>query len=138
MGADNTPPQTPGEVAAAVHRPGHLTHDAALVACEAASKKSAEIGVPMNIAIVDASLVSRLRSSPVIGNTCCISFISTLLSTTLLCWRSTSPHDWLWTRPLWMQRARLVFLSETSAHSVFNMDQDANGPTSPAQGQTKP
>ena len=40
----------------AVVRPGHLSHAAALVACEAAEKKSKEIGVPMNIAIVDASL----------------------------------------------------------------------------------
>jgi hypothetical protein len=60
MGADDTPPQTPGDVPAAIHRPALLSHAAALVACEAASKKSAEIGVPMNIAIVDASLVSRL------------------------------------------------------------------------------
>jgi hypothetical protein len=62
MGADDPPPQTPAEVPAAVHRPAQLSHAAALVACEAASKKSAEIGVPMNIAIVDASLVSRLFS----------------------------------------------------------------------------
>ncbi len=38
------------------HRPAHLTHSAALLATKSAIQKSTEIGVPMNIAIVDASL----------------------------------------------------------------------------------
>ena len=37
-------------------RPAHLSHAAALIACKAATAKSAQIGVPMNIAIMDASL----------------------------------------------------------------------------------
>ncbi|KAK5045743.1 hypothetical protein LTR84_008835 [Exophiala bonariae] len=41
---------------AAIHRPAHITHHAAKVASAAAFEKSKEIGVPMNIAIVDASL----------------------------------------------------------------------------------
>jgi uncharacterized protein GlcG (DUF336 family) len=41
---------------AAIHRPAHITHHAAKIASAAALEKSNEIGVPMNIAIVDASL----------------------------------------------------------------------------------
>ncbi|KIV89716.1 hypothetical protein PV10_07096 [Exophiala mesophila] len=41
---------------AAVHRPAHLTLHAAKLASAAAVAKSKEIGVPMNISIVDASL----------------------------------------------------------------------------------
>ena len=40
----------------AIHRPAHLTHAAALAACAAVSAHSTQINVPMNIAIVDASL----------------------------------------------------------------------------------
>ncbi|RMZ88425.1 hypothetical protein DV736_g4339, partial [Chaetothyriales sp. CBS 134916] len=47
------PPTSAGGL---VHRPGQLTHAAAVIASEAAEMKSREIGVPMNIAIVDASL----------------------------------------------------------------------------------
>jgi uncharacterized protein GlcG (DUF336 family) len=41
---------------AAIHRPAHITHHAAKLASAACIEKSKEIGVPMNIAIVDASL----------------------------------------------------------------------------------
>ncbi|KIW23179.1 uncharacterized protein PV07_11399 [Cladophialophora immunda] len=41
---------------AAIHRPAHLTHHAAKLASAACFEKAQEIGVPMNIAIVDASL----------------------------------------------------------------------------------
>jgi uncharacterized protein GlcG (DUF336 family) len=41
---------------AAIHRPGHLTHHAAKLASAACLEKSRAIGVPMNVAIVDASL----------------------------------------------------------------------------------
>ncbi|OCT49291.1 putative 15.0 kDa protein in dhaT-dhaS intergenic region [Cladophialophora carrionii] len=41
---------------AAIHRPAHLTHHAAKLASAACIEKSKAIGVPMNIAIVDASL----------------------------------------------------------------------------------
>ena len=41
---------------AAVHRPAHLTHHAAKLASAACVEKSQAIGVPMNVAIVDASL----------------------------------------------------------------------------------
>ncbi|KAK5261948.1 hypothetical protein LTR40_001180 [Exophiala xenobiotica] len=41
---------------AAIHRPAHLTHHAAKVASAACIQQAQSIGVPMNIAIVDASL----------------------------------------------------------------------------------
>jgi len=41
---------------AAIHRPAHLTHHAAKLASAACIEKAKAIGVPMNIAIVDASL----------------------------------------------------------------------------------
>ncbi|OAP63572.1 hypothetical protein AYL99_02799 [Fonsecaea erecta] len=41
---------------AAIHRPAHLTHHAAKLASAACIEKAEAIGVPMNIAIVDASL----------------------------------------------------------------------------------
>ncbi|KAK5022381.1 hypothetical protein LTS07_010041 [Exophiala sideris] len=41
---------------AAIHRPAHLTHHAAKIASAACLEKSKAIGVPMNVAIVDASL----------------------------------------------------------------------------------
>ncbi|KAJ9636085.1 uncharacterized protein PV06_01223 [Exophiala oligosperma] len=40
----------------AIHRPAHLTHAAAKVASAACIEKAKAINVPMNIAIVDASL----------------------------------------------------------------------------------
>lgn len=42
--------------AQALHRPGHLTLVAAQVASSACERKAQEINMPMNIAIVDASL----------------------------------------------------------------------------------
>ncbi|KPI36353.1 putative 15.0 kDa protein in dhaT-dhaS intergenic region, partial [Cyphellophora attinorum] len=64
---ETTPPATPAltptttntttnPTISTIHRPAHLTHAAALAACAAVEAKSKEIGVPMNIAIVDASL----------------------------------------------------------------------------------
>jgi len=41
---------------AAICRPAHLTHHAAKLASAACIEKAQEMGVPMNIAIVDASL----------------------------------------------------------------------------------
>ncbi len=43
-------------MAAVVHRPAHLTHAASKLASAACVEKAREMGVPMNVAIVDASL----------------------------------------------------------------------------------